>query len=202
MVFYSHAKEENGVKIGSKLLKDHLTGVYLKAEKSAYPKAIPDISYDELQNMILDLTVFHDLGKYTRFFQKYLLGKKVNKNLKNHSVIGAIYLINKYKDKPFLAALLYFLSINHHSNFKNILETRFFHDEIESNNFIESQLADIQKNSKQIASEVVGFDSERFLTFPNKETQKEIRRAIRKKISKCSGFFYYQLPVFITDGSR
>ncbi len=132
MEFYSHATEINGIRKGSKLLKNHLRDVNKKAIDSILSSVNLSVS-KEPKEIISELSHFHDLGKYTTFFQNYLLGKeKVNQKLKNHSLIGAIYLLNKFKDDPFYAAILYYIIINHHSSLSNILGTGLFKINIET----------------------------------------------------------------------
>ena len=100
MEFYSHAKEENGIKLGSKLLKNHLNGVFQKATLSSTRIVDFDLTQEGLLKIIKDKTKFHDLGKYTSYFQDYLLGKHFNSELKKHSRIGAFALLNKNISNP------------------------------------------------------------------------------------------------------
>ncbi len=190
MEFYSHAKEVEGKRIGSKPLKKHLNGVYLKAKKSVYPYTKLNFSTDELRKLLLDLGIFHDLGKYTIFFQKYLLGEKVKARLKNHSLIGAFYLINKYKNEPLKAAILYFLIINHHKSFDNFLETGIFQENKELDIFIRKQLEDIH-NRTEITTELKNIFDRNLLYFPNDDVQKKLRRFIKRRIKKAPAIIDY-----------
>ena len=123
MEFFSHAKENKGVKVGRKLLKSHLNGVYQKSF-SAFNEFIDlDIDKKKAKQVIRDIAFFHDLGKYTTYFQDYLLErKKVDYNLKKHSRVGAFALLNKYEQEPLLATFLYFIVMNHHSNLGDIMQ--------------------------------------------------------------------------------
>jgi len=191
MEFYSHATEINGIRKGSKLLKNHLLDVSHKAKKSILPMVNLSIS-EKPEKIVSDLTVFHDLGKYTTFFQNYLLGKeKVNQKLKNHSLIGAIYLLNKFNDDPFYAAILYYIIINHHTSLSNILGTGLFNANIETDSFINRQLDDIHKNKSLINNEINDLDIERFLIFPQDKVQKNIRKTIKKIIIKSPSVQHY-----------
>ncbi|MEA3452386.1 MAG: CRISPR-associated endonuclease Cas3'', partial [Bacteroidota bacterium] len=121
MKFYSHAKESNGVKLGSKLLINHLTGVSRNAISNSTDIVNFDLSQDEIIQIIEEITKFHDLGKYTSFFQNYLLGKNTDSELKKHSRIGAFAILNKNISNPILALWQYFIIINHHSSFDDII---------------------------------------------------------------------------------
>ena len=174
MKFYQHAKENNGVRTGSKLLSQHLKGVYNKALSSLYQSININVDNKDINSILQDLTYFHDFGKYTSFFQKYLLGEKVNANLKNHSVIGAVYLLNKYQNNPFYAALLYFLIINHHSSFSNILNTGIFENNIEkNNNNLLRQIEDIVNCQTEIETEYDGLEINSLLKIPDADIQKK-----------------------------
>jgi len=191
MTFYSHAKEEDGVKTGSKLLQYHLQSVYDKALQSFYHETIISIPQKDIPEIIRNLTYFHDLGKFTTFFQKYLLGEKINQKLKSHSLLGAIYVLNKYKDNPYYASLLYFLIINHHSSFKNILETGLLENNIRENYFISQQLKDIKNQKQEIEKELGDLDLEKLISFPTEEIQKNTRKAIQRIIKKNPQIQYY-----------
>ena len=59
--------------------------------------------------------MLHDLGKYTSYFQDYLLGKPdFDEILKRHARFGAHAIYHLYEDQPELAWLAYYLVRNHH----------------------------------------------------------------------------------------
>lgn len=163
MKFYSHAIEVNGEKRGSKTMEEHLSGVCNKALNGFNNNVSLDYNTEELKLAVKDISYYHDLGKYTVFFQKYLLGYKTDNNLKKHSRIGAFALLNKYADNPLLASFLYFIVLNHHSSFDDILNSdlligdfsaaiinNFEQQEKSLNNSIGKIIRDI--NEKNIAS--------------------------------------------------
>ncbi|MBN1340590.1 MAG: CRISPR-associated helicase Cas3' [Bacteroidales bacterium] len=191
MIYYSHAKEENGLKTGSRLLKQHLSGVFDKALSSLYPKLNISIENQNLTEFIKDLTCFHDLGKYTTFFQRYLLGEEVNRKLKSHSLLGAICLINKHKEYPFYAALLYLLVIHHHNNFQSIADSRLFMNDLDENNSLLTQIKDIENNVHDIGIELPEQDIGSLLKIPDPDVQKNIRKTIRYLIIKNASIQYY-----------
>ena len=129
MVFYSHAIEkDDGTKKGTKFLKDHLSEVgnaieRLISQKSlSNPLLIPQVGYL--------LGIAHDFGKYTSFFQDYLLHDKKDNQLRHHhgfiSAVFAAYLINKLHESnkisdKYLPLFAYFVVLHHHGDL-NALE--------------------------------------------------------------------------------
>lgn len=121
MQVFSHSKDGlNGERIGSKLLIDHLQGVRDKAIK----KLSERVSFhdaDRTSELVDAICWLHDLGKYTAYFQTYLLNPtKADYHLKGHSNIGAHTAHEVFKDDPIIALLLFFIIKMHHSNLRNI----------------------------------------------------------------------------------
>lgn len=121
MPVFSHSKEdEDGTRQGSKLLIDHLTGVRGKAflhksENVAFFKENQDV------DSILDTICWlHDLGKYSKYFQEYLLGDtSVDQKLRAHSNLGAHTAFQHFKEDPGKALLAFYLIKMHHNNLLN-----------------------------------------------------------------------------------
>lgn len=112
--FYSHPhKDENGRKNGGKLIIEHTDGVTRNAFRQFSSDAsFPvDISLEELLRWIC---IFHDLGKYTTFFQAYLFDLPHDKELKQHARFGAQAIYNFWEKYPELAFISYFIVKNHH----------------------------------------------------------------------------------------
>lgn len=113
--FYSHAgKDENGKKKGSKQLKVHTLGVLEKALGRFFENIQFKYSSEELKSLIKEICLFHDLGKYTSYFQDYLLGRPFDEILKRHARFGAHAIYNRYKGQNEIAWLAYYLVRNHH----------------------------------------------------------------------------------------
>jgi CRISPR-associated endonuclease/helicase Cas3 len=95
-----------------KCLKEHLRKV---TELIEY--------YFPLEKEFLELakTVakFHDLGKATFYFQRYLKGEKVNTKLKEHSLLSALFLYIYLREKGFneLFSFLSYLAVKRHHSF-------------------------------------------------------------------------------------
>lgn len=122
MEFFSHAKDTLQGRIGSKLLQVHLKNVreqFLKGLKQG------SLSNDR-EDILAGIATFHDLGKYTQYFQDYLLDRpNVNYNLKSHSQFGALYYLSKYFSKdPFLGIVGYWIISQHHGNLQSLMALR------------------------------------------------------------------------------
>jgi len=120
MPVYSHSKRNQlGEREGSKLLIDHLKGVRDKSLKN-FSDRVTFSNPEEYRFLLENVCWLHDLGKYTTFFQKYLINpKKVEQRLKNHSNLGAHTAFNLLKENPKNALIAYYLIKLHHSNLFN-----------------------------------------------------------------------------------
>jgi CRISPR-associated endonuclease/helicase Cas3 len=119
--WYSHIKDTpSGKRSGSKLLSIHSEGVTQKALQKLKSDLVFDRNWSSLSlNEFVRLVgKYHDLGKYTSFFQDYLFGLRVDPSLKQHARFGAIILYNYLKKNGDneLAYLGYFIVKNHHRN--------------------------------------------------------------------------------------
>jgi len=172
MIFYSHSITlPNGSKKGVKTIQTHNQGVVHNALISFEPSISFSIESQELKNLIEDICRYHDLGKYTDYFQKYLLTtNKVDSFLKAHARFGSYAIFNKYQNKDSIIALfLYYIVVNHHLNL----------DDISSNEFskkIEAQANEGYFNKQRITladfwtlikKELGEEDLENHLTIPN-----------------------------------
>lgn len=122
MEFYSHAKDTPQGKVGSKLLREHLKNV----EELFYQGLKQLHVFNDKKTILGSIATFHDLGKYTQYFQNYLLDRpNVNFNLKAHSQFGALYYLSKYFSKnPFLGIVGYWIISQHHGNLKSLMALR------------------------------------------------------------------------------
>lgn len=125
MNYYSHSKlNENGVTKGSKELRIHVNGVKEKALFHLAKGLSLGYNDEELKELVEIIVNFHDLGKYTSYFQNYLLKQDpVDYYLKRHAQLGGFvaynYLEGIDEKKALLALYLIFL---HHSPLIDILE--------------------------------------------------------------------------------
>lgn len=128
MTFYSHSKIlQTGKKIGVKTMEKHTNNVLANAQLALERTVCFTLSQLQLKSLLEDLCRYHDLGKYTAYFQRYLLtDERVDPNLKAHARFGAYAIFRKYQDKELTtAALLYFMVVYHHMNLDNIGDNEF-----------------------------------------------------------------------------
>jgi len=119
-MFYSHYDKNAGGRAG-KILAFHLLET-AEATRS-YILAVPDAVDEkhELADLAFIIGLAHDFGKYTTFFQDYLLNGVDHGDKKNHSLISALWSMyvlqqkwhGKGIDQP-TAMLLGFACIRHH----------------------------------------------------------------------------------------
>lgn len=118
MEFFSHAETGKDEKRrGSKTMAEHTHGVRDKAISHLVKDLGFSFTSPTIEEFLNDICLLHDLGKYSSFFQKYLLGEKVEPQLKSHARLGAYAFFHKWfeKDKV-LAYWGYFLIKNHHGS--------------------------------------------------------------------------------------
>lgn len=118
MEFFSHAETgQDKKRRGSKTMPAHTNGVREKALANLVSNLGFSYPSEEIQSLLYDVCQLHDLGKYTQFFQAYLLGEKVDQQKKSHARLGAYAAYEKWLEKDsVLAYWAYFLIKNHHSS--------------------------------------------------------------------------------------
>ena len=109
------------------------------------------------RELILRIIRLHDLGKYTKFFQEYILSGKVHPmNYHFHTLIGACSIFNSLFQENLKDALIaYFVIYHHHSNLGNI--TRCFPEDrvMQINDRLNSQYQNIFPNLHLIREELL-----------------------------------------------
>jgi len=183
MIYYSHSRQSADGKIeGSKELKVHIEGVTQKAVSRIHSGVDLGFDTDQLSDLVTILGKFHDLGKYTSYFQNYLLQQEpIDHVLKQHARIGGItaYHLLKEKDQK-LAIIVLYLIFLHHSGLISIEELA---NKLDSNTrkVFEHQKADITGALSQIADELNLKDISSALIFPDeKAIRKELKIWIRR----------------------
>jgi len=159
MEFYSHAKKsEAGKNEGTKLLTTHLQQVKNNCLGILFSKLRFSI-VDELtiNQFVTDVALLHDLGKYTTYFQNYLLNNETqNSQYKTHARLGAFLFYNLWKEKnPLLAFFGYYIIKNHHLDLKNLNDDMIFHktEQIVVDDIFKKQIVTIQTYLQQIEKE-------------------------------------------------
>jgi CRISPR-associated endonuclease/helicase Cas3 len=118
MEFYSHAETgPDKIRRGSKTMPAHTNGVREKAIRHFAKNLGFSYSPEQIVELLYDICQLHDLGKYTKYFQAYLLGKTVDTQKKSHARLGAYAIYEKWQAKdPIMAFWGYFLIKNHHTS--------------------------------------------------------------------------------------
>ena len=103
-----------------KCLTNHLQSV-AEIVKNTFP-----INDETLKKFTVYAAQFHDVGKATQFFQRYIRGEKIFSQEKNHSLLSAIilfyFLRYNMDENPLLAFLSYVAVKNHHSFPEDVFE--------------------------------------------------------------------------------
>lgn len=179
MTYFSHSKiAENGEVKGSKLLRDHIKGVKHKALEQLYEGVRFELSTQELQNLLELVADFHDLGKYTSYFQDYLLGRGgVDNQLKQHSRFGGYAAYHQLKESGQRQALIALYVIFHHH--LQLIDITALPKKLESDSdkVFEYQRKDVKPILDTINKELAVGGLGQYLQFPD---SKEIRREVRR----------------------
>lgn len=151
MKFLSHIKRSKSNEIISeKKIIEHISNIHKIIEKSYFPTQIG------IGTLISDVVRFHDLGKYTKYFQDYLRTNIEHpQSYHFHTLIGACSLFNYLSKEDRVKALIgYFVIYHHHSNLGNI--TRCFPEERinQIDKRLKNQYLDVIPNIQQINSEI------------------------------------------------
>ncbi|MDF9407071.1 MAG: helicase Cas3 [Pelotomaculum sp. PtaB.Bin013] len=119
--YFAHYDKDRNIK---QLLKEHLSSVSASALLQVPPNLrFKKISITTVRDIVFWLGYCHDLGKYTDYFQDYLL-RSINSHLKNHAHISACFLymllLDRLSDlqdgtqKRIIAFLAYLCARLHH----------------------------------------------------------------------------------------
>ncbi len=192
MTFFSHSKVlSNGKVKGSKLLQVHIHGVLNKALAQLYSKVNFEIPIEKLRTLLETIVKFHDLGKYTSYFQNYLLQQQpINQKLKQHARFGsfaAYQLLNAKEAK--LSIITLYLIFLHHSKLIDLDELPGKID-FDAGKVFEEQLKDLKTKISEIEKELSIQNLDALLQFPNK---KEVRKSIRYWVVKSPNIKDYFL---------
>lgn len=137
-------------------LKDHLKEVGYQCRKKAVEIGIKD---DDLLGVIEIIGKFHDVGKYSKFFQNYLSHpSKGNKELAKHSALSALFsswLTSKIYRNPFFSAIAFYSVYRHHNNLVDNLYDTFSPDKIKDIMYCcEKQLSSLLTHKQDISREI------------------------------------------------
>lgn len=172
MIFFSHSITlDDGTKNGVKTIQKHTQAVSRNALRAFEQTVSFSINNIELKTILEDICRYHDLGKYTSYFQNYLLtNKKIDTYLKAHARFGAYSIFQKYQEKELSIALfLYFIVLNHHRNLEYIRDNEFSKKEEAKSNedyFIKQKLT-LNEFLQPIKKELRDNNLEKYLKVPD-----------------------------------
>lgn len=218
--FYSHAIEKEGKKEGSKLLIEHLKEVGESVETSIRQTSLADSNM--LSSVGYLIGIAHDFGKYTTFFQKYLLyNERDNAGRYHHGFISALfasYLVEKLiKDKNgYLPLLAYFVVLHHHGDLNALEKDIVPERELQDDNFLQvkehlrNKLKTLLLQIEDIRKKLGYIESEYSMLLKTKLANKVIEEFLRNwrdVFSRVDRLFYHlteladesvQINIFIT----
>lgn len=178
MTFYSHSKtDEFGVTTGSKILKVHIKGVLANANENLSEHVDIGLNPSQAKELLKSIVLFHDLGKYTSFFQNYLLKQgNIDNDKKRHPPIGGFTAYNILKKKDEKQALIALkLIFQHHGNLVDISQlSKRFSEHLKR--IVEHQKTDLQKNLKNIENDLRLSELKASLFYPE---EREVRRGLK-----------------------
>jgi CRISPR-associated endonuclease/helicase Cas3 len=177
MKYFSHSEKLNdGTVHGSKLLAHHINGVGVIAQKQFNSSVRFHYSDKELRNLLQDIVGFHDLGKYTSYFQNYLLQTEpIDSKLKQHARFGGYAVYHKLQEDEKKALIALVLIFSHHGNlisfdnYSGLLETN-------AERVFEAQKKNVQGRLDKIEKELEISDLSYILRFPD---SRQIRKAFK-----------------------
>lgn len=178
MTFYSHSKTEtDGIVRGSKHVKVHTKGVLENALFHHSSNCDLGCNDKELVFLIQTVVRFHDLGKYTSYFQNYLLKRHpIDGVLKQHARIGGLaaysYLKQTNEKHALLALFVIFLHHSHLIDIQQIAER--LNDDLAR--IISLQEKDLRLNMSQIEAELELKGLSDTIVYPD---EKPIRRGYK-----------------------
>lgn len=154
--FFSHSKtNHSGITYGSKELIVHISGVLEKAFDHLSDKLDLNYNHEEIKELLEIIVKCHDLGKYTIYFQNYLLNEQpIDQKLKRHAQIGGFVAYNFLKNIDEKKALIcLYVIFLHHTQLIDILQISH---KLDGNleRVIESQVNHLKTVIKQIQSEL------------------------------------------------
>ncbi len=205
MNYYSHStKLADGTYQGQKLIKEHVSGMMEKAKARFCELVELDFSKEELTFFLTVLIKLHDFGKYTSYFQDYLLKRgDIDFLLKQHARIGGLTAYNhfKNKDKKLAVAALYLIFM-HHSQLTDLSDL---------NKKIDLNLKKIFQHQKDVVSEdLIAIEDElelkslkTMLEFPDgQEIRKTIKIWVKKEADIRDYFFLNYLFSLLIEADK
>ena len=194
MTFFSHSKMENDQVVGSKLLKTHINGVTDKAINQFYNGVhFPSLSEEALLELLQVLGKFHDLGKYTDYFQNYLLKKEpIDQTLKQHARFGAFAAYHFFNGDEYKAFLVLQLIFFHHGNLMNVAD--FVKKKLafqDTERIFKQQKENYDNKVETVAKELVIMELKDLLIYPDEQKVRRMAKKLQIKERSPENYFIY-----------
>lgn len=186
-------------------LAEHLLGVLQWGEhlrqqaKNHILQRLPD----QLFRVFL---VLHDIGKATAYFQRYLLNKTEEGELKNHAEFSAVFFLAyqimvgiSSRDEIFVSAMFYSI-LRHHGDLQNIKDAYQFRiDEEVSRRLLKQWESIDQDELKDLASHIELDCWEAFLSKPFAEHFICVQKFLKEQKRKFRGAEHDEKAYYITQ---
>ncbi|MBD3408753.1 MAG: CRISPR-associated helicase Cas3' [Ignavibacteriales bacterium] len=161
--YYSHCKsDENGGRVGTTLLRDHLAEVAALAERHVADAARFRVPREDVLRIVGIAARWHDLGKYTSFFQRYLLERARDKHKRHHHArLGAFAAYNKLVEiDERMAGVAYLAVLRHHGDLVSPLHDEYLRTTSSGAilDLITEQLSDLAKAGEPCLTEIESSD--------------------------------------------
>ncbi|MEY4935874.1 MAG: CRISPR-associated helicase Cas3 [Bacteroidota bacterium] len=183
MIFFAHSKKLNGKSVGSKHLIDHIRGVQKMASKrfAAAPTLFFQLNQVDIQKLIEIIVLYHDLGKYTTYFQQYLLGigKPKERIFKQHAKFGGYAAYNYFSTagNEKWALLAFYIIVYHHKDLAPLDTLKSLTDDdnevgtgCNNQEIFDKQNATLKSHLAQIQTELGLSALPKNLVFPDDDT--------------------------------
>ena len=192
--YYSHIKkDEKGNILSNKKIENHINGVINNAKDSFLNTINFSYPTDKLNDLITDICKLHDIGKYTSYFQNYLLNNDLsNRRLKQHARIGSYIIYNRIRSIDEKLALIgYFVIKNHHSNLQDIISDYLFIDSkrIDLEDIFKSQKNDLQQKFDIIQKELLIPNLNDLMRFPEIAIRRKVKKGFRKNDVSIENYY-------------
>jgi len=193
MIYYSHSQiSEQGVTTGSKLLRVHTDGVLKNALHHWYPGVNFNLSNVDVRLLLNDIVVLHDLGKYTPYFQNYLLKQSpIDNTLKQHARMGSYVVYHRWLQAgdPKLAIIAMLLIFRHHGYLIPLEELMKKIENNDNQKIFELQQTSIKPVLSEIVSDAGMEDIDKNLTYPDLLALRKSINFWKKKDTNIRDYF-------------
>lgn len=188
MIFYSHSeKTKEGERKPTKELKKHLESVTKNIKRNIHPY----LHFSDFlihPNLPESLGLFHDLGKYTTYFQEYLLNnKKNNGSLKNHSLLSAVFAFNFLQNflhsNNQLSFIVYYCIKHHHGSLVSPNRLQGASQQLSNESNLAKQTKNILQHAKTSIEDIINDNFKNIHSFQLQDNAFEYKNESIRKVA-------------------